>query len=233
MTIGSISSGSTHSAGSSSSSDSSTTLSGNFDTFLQLLTTQLQNQNPLDPLDTNQFTQQLVQFSGVEQQLKTNDFLQALIESNQQTVATNATTQALAFVGKEVTASTTLSNLKDGQASWIYNAAGTSSNAVISITDMDGKTVYSKEAPIVAGEHRFDWDGVGSDGSTVPDGVYQIKIEARDSDGKVIDVSTQMVGTVDSVDFTGDEPFLVIGEGNIALSSVERVTGLKSSTTTD
>ena len=226
MTIGSISGGGTQTTGSSSSNDAATRLSGNFDTFLQLLTTQLKNQNPLDPLDTNQFTQQLVQFSGVEQQLKTNEFLQALIESNQQTAATNATTQALAFVGKEVTASTTLSNLKDGQASWIYNAAKTSNNAVISIKDMDGKTVYSKEAPIVAGEHRFNWDGVGSDGNTVPDGVYQINIEARDADGNAIDVSSQMVGTVDSVDFTGDEPFLVIGDGNIALSSVERVTAL-------
>ncbi len=227
MTIGSITGGTAQSTGSGSASDATTTLSANFNTFLQLLTTQLQNQNPLDPLDTNQFTQQLVQFSGVEQQLKTNQFLQALIESNQHTVATNATTQALAFVGKEVTASTTLSNLKDGQASWIYNAASTSSNAVISIKDMNGSTVYSEESPIVAGEHRFNWDGVGSDGNDVPDGVYQIKIEARDSDGNVIDVSTQMVGTVDSVDFTGDEPFLVIGDGNIALSSVERVTGLQ------
>ena len=55
------------------------TIADNFDTFLQLLTTQLKNQNPLDPLDTNQFTAQLVQFSGVEQQLKTNEFLEALL----------------------------------------------------------------------------------------------------------------------------------------------------------
>ena len=86
------------SSGSSSSLDSSTgtTLAGNFQTFLSLLTTQLQNQNPLDPLDTNQFTQQLVEFASVEQQLKTNDQLTTLVSLQQSTQAT----QALGFVGK-------------------------------------------------------------------------------------------------------------------------------------
>src|SRR5690348_10629695 len=95
-------SGTTAQTSTSSSSSSSTssvtngTLAGNFQTFLTLLTTQLQNQNPLDPLDTNQFTQQLVEFAGVEQQLKTNDQLASLIALQQTTQAT----QALTFVGK-------------------------------------------------------------------------------------------------------------------------------------
>src|SRR5882672_11737048 len=78
----------------------SNTIAGNFDTFLQLLTTQLKNQNPLDPLDTNQFTQQLVQFSSVEQQLKTNDYLSALVAGNTNSVQT----AAVNFIGKTVTA---------------------------------------------------------------------------------------------------------------------------------
>src|SRR5882672_9865366 len=74
------------------------TIAGNFTTFLTLLTTQLKHQNPLDPLDTNQFTSQLVQFAGVEQQLKVNDQLSALVALQQ--TAQNST--ALEFVGKEV-----------------------------------------------------------------------------------------------------------------------------------
>src|SRR3954468_10702584 len=94
-------SGTTQTSSSSSSSSSlgsttGATLAGNFQTFLTLLTTQLQNQNPLDPLDTNQFTQQLVQFAGVEQQLKTNDQLTSLITLQQ----TAQSTEALGFVGK-------------------------------------------------------------------------------------------------------------------------------------
>src|ERR1700712_1251997 len=97
--------------GSSSSSSSSATdratIAGNFDTFLQLLTTQLKNQNPLDPLDTNQFTEQLVQFSSVEQQLKTNDFLSTLVSNNSNSINSNA----VGYIGKTVAASGVRSEL--------------------------------------------------------------------------------------------------------------------------
>ena len=86
---------STGPSGGSLSSTAGTTLAGNFQAFLTLLTTQLQNQNPLDPLDTNQFTQQLVEFASVVQQLKTNDSLSTLVSLQQ----TAQSTQALSFVG--------------------------------------------------------------------------------------------------------------------------------------
>ena len=219
MTIGSI----TGTNGASPLTGASSTIAGNFDTFLQLLTTQLQNQNPLDPLDTNQFTQQLVQFSSVEQQLKTNEFLEALMQANQSTVASNTATQAVSFIGKEVTAETTLSDLSDGQASWRYFADSNAKQTVITVKDAEGNTVYTEEAPILAGENRFDWDGVGNDGETKDDGVYQIHFDARDEDGNTVNVETEMVGIVDSVDFTGDEPFVVVGSAHIALSSISRV----------
>src|SRR6185436_16837280 len=94
-------------------------LANNFNTFLQLLTTQLKNQNPLDPLDTNQFTAQLVQFSSVEQQLKTNDFLSALVAANTNSVQTSA----VGFIGKTVTAAGTRSELVNGQAVWNFKLA--------------------------------------------------------------------------------------------------------------
>src|ERR1700716_1427385 len=82
----------------SSASSAGTTLAGNFQAFLTILTTQLKNQNPLDPLDSNQFTQQLVQFAGVEQQLKSNDQLKTLIDIQKSAQAT----QALIYVGNTV-----------------------------------------------------------------------------------------------------------------------------------
>src|SRR4030088_962846 len=102
------------SSSSSSSSTSGTTLAGNFQTFLTLLTTQLQNQNPLSPLDTNQFTQQLVQFAGVEQQLKTNDQLTALVSLQQ----TAQSTQALGFVGKTAVVDGSTAALTNASATW-------------------------------------------------------------------------------------------------------------------
>src|SRR3954462_13662310 len=108
-----------------SSATDKTTLAGNFNTFLTILTTQLKNQNPLDPMDTNQFTQQLVQFTGVEQQLKSNTYLEALMNASQR--STN--TDAVSYIGKEVTASGTSATLKGGGASWSYNAAANASDA--------------------------------------------------------------------------------------------------------
>src|SRR3954466_7693796 len=120
------------------SSSAGSTLAGNFQSFLTLLTTQLQNQNPLDPLDTNQFTQQLVQFAGVEQQLKTNDQLASMLSLQQ----TAQSTQALTFVGKTATVDGSTALLANGAATWNLGVP-TDSNVSISITNSTGQTVYS------------------------------------------------------------------------------------------
>ncbi len=215
MSIGSI----TGTSSDATLYSSAATIAGNFDTFLQLLTTQLQNQNPLDPLDTNQFTEQLVQFSSVEQQLQTNQYLEALILSSQ----TSATTQAVSFIGKEISASTTLTNLKDGQASWLYNADADAETAYVTIKNSDGDTVYTTEMSLEAGDGRFDWDGIGNSDQKLEDGVYQIQIDARDENGNSVSVSTEMAGVVDGVDYSGAEPYLIVGESYISLSSVTSV----------
>src|SRR5580698_9489069 len=123
-------------AGSSSGSSAAATsalasqqIAGNFQSFLTLLTTQLQNQNPLDPLDTNQFTQQLVEFAGVQQQLNTNDSLATLVSLQQ----TAQSTQALGFVGKTAVVNGNTAALTDSSATWDLSVP-TNSNLNISIT---------------------------------------------------------------------------------------------------
>src|ERR1700755_2209849 len=110
-----------------SNASSRQTIAGNFDTFLQLLTTQLQNQNPLDPLDTNQFTQQLVEFSGVEQQLKTNDLLDSLVTN----AAANRAASAAGYLGATITADGSTTSLSDGAAQWTFNAAKPAAKATM------------------------------------------------------------------------------------------------------
>src|SRR5712675_7899 len=109
------------------------TLAGNFQTFLTLLTTQLKNQNPLDPLDTNQFTQQLVQFAQVEQQLKQNEQLGTLISIEK----TAQQTAALAFVGSNVAVDGQTAPLKNGQATWSFQVPKPST-ATITIKNSTG-----------------------------------------------------------------------------------------------
>ena len=196
------------------------TIAQNFDTFLQLLTTQLRNQNPLDPLDTNQFTQQLVQFTGVEQQLKTNEFLESLMLSGQNT----AKSDAVSYIGKEVTSSGKSGELTDSKpVFWAYSADANAANATVTIKDKNGQVVYSETGPLKAGPGTFRWDGKGSDGNMKPNGVYTVDIKGKDANGKDVKISTASIGVVTAVDFTGDVPVLTVGSRRVAITDVTDV----------
>jgi len=194
------------------------TIADNFETFLTLLTTQLKNQNPLDPLDTNQFTSQLVQFTSVEQQLKTNEFLEAMMLG----AMASANAQAASYLGKTVTASGVRSELTDAGASWSFFTEKPA-DITVTVRSADGNVVFTKQGSVGAGENLFTWDGLGSDGQAKPDGTYSIGIDARDTSGRLVSVSTTMQGTVTGVDFTGSEPVLLVGAARINLSSVMSV----------
>lgn len=219
MSVGSLLGSSGVNPNAPAAPDTRAGIADNFDTFLNILTTQLKNQNPLDPMDTNAFTQQLVQFTGVEQQLKTNTFLEALMNASQN--STN--TDAVSYIGKEVTASGVNSTLKDGGASWAYNAEANVSDAKVTIKDANGNVVYSETGSLNQGPGNFLWDGVGSDGNLRPDGVYSITIDGKNLAGKNVTISTSTVGVVSAVDFSGAEPILTVGGSKIRLSDVSAV----------
>ncbi|MDJ1158118.1 flagellar hook capping FlgD N-terminal domain-containing protein [Chelatococcus sp. SYSU_G07232] len=197
----------------------SKTIAGNFDQFLLLLTTQLKNQNPLDPLNTNEFTQQLVQFASVEQQIKTNDTLSALVSSTQ----ASTVTMALSFVGAEVTADGAASSLKGGKAEWTLNAARAASEASIVVKDRSGNVVYKETRALAAGAQKFTWDGRTSTGSTAPDGDYTISVTARDTTGQTVSVNTEITGRVDGVDLSGSAPVLTVGSIKVPLTGVKSI----------
>ena len=224
MTVDSVSSSS--GATPSSLTGSATTIAENFDTFLTLLTTQLKNQNPLEPLDTNQFTQQMVQFTSVEQQLKTNEFLEALVLGNQSTEAAvyNAANQAVGLIGKTVVAESTVSSLEDGKASWTYTTSKDAPNTQITIRNASGGVVFQQELALEEGQGTFEWDGKDASGLEYPDGLYSITIDAKDANGDHVSVLSQVRGVVSSVDLTGSEPILSVGGSRITLASVLSVT---------
>jgi flagellar basal-body rod modification protein FlgD len=194
-----------------------TGLADNFQTFLTLLTTQLQNQNPLDPLDTNQFTQQLVQFAGVEQQLKSNDQLKSLIDIEKSAQAT----QALIYVGNTVAVDGS-SQQFNGSATWNLKAAK-DSTASITITNSTGQTVYSGKYPLGQGNASFVWDGMGNDGTQWPAGTYKLTATAKDTAGKDVAIATEIQGVVDSVDLTSTPALLSIGGQNYTTDQIRRV----------
>lgn len=205
--------GSTNSSSSLASSRQS--IADNFDSFLQILTTQLKNQNPLDPMDTNQFTQQLVQFTGVEQQLKTNEFLEAMVLSNQN----SGQSAAVGYIGKTVTASGVKSELGATGAKWHF-AVDEAATINVTVKDAAGNVVFTKQGNVPSGESIFTWDGLSSDGKEMPDGTYSINIQAKNADGKMVGVATEMTGEVTGVDFTGSEPVLLVGSARVNMSAV-------------
>jgi flagellar basal-body rod modification protein FlgD len=208
----------TSAATTSQSAVSRSTIANNFDTFLLLLTTQLKNQNPLDPLDTNQFTQQLVQFAGVEQQIRSNESLEALVNLNK----TSQLSTAMNYVGATVTADGATSALKDNVATW-YITSPRAASATINITDATGNVVFTRETTLDSGTYSYTWDGKKSDGTTAPEGQYTIKINAKDTNGQGVTVSTQFSGVVDAVDLSGSEPLLMIGTALLSLDKIKAV----------
>jgi flagellar basal-body rod modification protein FlgD len=210
---------SSSSSSSSLSSTTGSTLAGNFQTFLTLLTTQLQNQNPLDPLDTNQFTQQLVQFAGVEQQLKTNTELSTLVTLQQ----TAQATQALNFVGKTAVVDGSTATMTSSSATWHLNVPS-SSTVDISITNSSGQTVFTGKYTAGAGSDvPFTWNGQGNDGTQWPDGKYTLTAAGKDASGNSVGISSQVQGTVSSVDLTQSPPLLMIGGQTYTVSQVKSI----------
>ena len=197
----------------------SQSIAGNFDTFLQLLTTQLQNQDPLSPLDTTQFTQQLVEFASVEQQVNMNTNLQTLISMQQ----TSEATSALQLVGNTVTVNgnaAALSNATNSPATWSINASGPGTGTV-TITSSAGTTAYTGTVAVNAGTQSYTWNGVGSSGQTWPDGTYTMTISATGANGQPVTTTTQVQGVVTAVNINQNPPTLTVSGQNVPISQIQ------------
>jgi flagellar basal-body rod modification protein FlgD len=221
MTVASISSGVTSaitSATTSSNAVDQETLAKNFSQFLTLLTTQLKHQNPLEPLDTNQFTQQLVQFAQVEQQLKQNDQLATLVALQK----TAQSTAALGFVGETVVVDGSTASLANGQANWSLNVPKPAT-VTVNIKNSTGQNVFSGSYSMLAGVNDFTWDGKSSNGTQWPAGNYTMTVTAKDVSGQAITVPTEVEGVVNSADLTKTPPMLSIAGQDFTLDKVKRV----------
>ena len=216
---------------SSSSNASSATnssldqLAGNFNSFLSLLTTQLQNQDPLDPLDTNQFTQQLVEFASVQQQVDMNTNMQTLISLQQ----TSEASSAMQMIGSNITLNASSSALTStAPASWNLSSAGPATGNV-TITNSSGTVVYTGTTSLNSGSNAYTWNGTGNTGQTWPAGQYTIAVTATSASGQAVTVTPQVTGTVTGVDLTQNPPQLIVGGQDYAMSAVQ---GVNSSTST-
>jgi flagellar basal-body rod modification protein FlgD len=188
------------------------------DDFLNLLVAQLQNQDPLNPTDSTEFTSQLAQFSSLEQLGNINSNLETL--QLYQSSINNS--QAVSFIGKEIVAKGDTVLLENGTAAECQADLPTdASGALVSIYTDTGEFVKSFETgPLSAGRQTFAWDGTGQDGKPVPDGVYHFDMLATDADGSQIDATLLTHGAVTGVGFKDNTAFLSTASGQVALNDV-------------
>lgn len=201
---------------------SSNKLAEDFDQFLTLLTTQLKNQDPTNPLDTNEFTNQLVLFTQTEQLVQSNSNLEDLITLSEGAQMANAAS----YIGKVVDAQGNTIHLKDGESIYNYRLPQTADKVTINIIDESGKVVRTETGEVDAGVHTFVWDGKDTDGNLMPDGPYKMSVTALDSAGKSMGVTTSVTGTVDGVSVNSGKIVLSVNGVEIP---IEQVTGIRDS----
>lgn len=196
-----------------------TGLASNFETFMTLLTAQLRAQDPLSPLDTKDFTNQLVQFSGVEQQLKTNQLLSSLTT----TLGQNSGAIAVSYLGKEATANTNLSAIENGNASWNYQVPTGAASVNLKIYDSNKKLVSTQSGDNSQGAKTFEWNGNTNTGSRLTSGEFTLEIEALNATGASLTIPITKKGIITNVDMSGEETKVRIGGTDVKLSTISKI----------
>jgi flagellar basal-body rod modification protein FlgD len=194
-------------------------LADTFDSFLTLLTAQLTHQDPLEPLDPNEFTDQLVNFTNVEQSIATNKNLEQLLASYQ----SNELASAVSFIGKTVEAPGSTSVLNKGSARWSYQLGSEAQATTLKVLDSTGKTVFQAVGQTSLGRHDFEWDGNDAFGNPLPDGAYTLAVSAADSQNTAIDTTTNLIATAQAVLTQDGVNKVDVGGFTVPLSSIVAV----------
>ncbi|WP_417483407.1 flagellar hook assembly protein FlgD [Maricaulis sp.] len=195
---------------------SQASLANNYEMFLSLLTSQMKNQDPLDPLDSTQFVDQLVSFSGVEQQIAQNQNLESLLILQSAT----AQTSSVSYIGRVATAETPQSRLQGGAASWQYELPESAKTTSLVIKDSSDRVVYRGSGETSTGVHDFTWDGKTTSGADAPEGIYTMEISAVDDDGGSIAAEIRASARVTGIDLSGSEVMVEMGGVEVPLSSI-------------
>lgn len=189
-----------------------------FNMFLKLLTTQMQNQDPLDPMDTSQYTQQLVQYSQVEQSMQQTGVLRDILS---RLTATDMA-QAAGFIGREVEFDTNVAGLTGKPAEWSYSMPREAASVTATVINSSGRTVASQVLE-PGSEGRFAWDGALAAGGAAPHGTYSLALKALDSNGNAVSAQVRSVGVVSSVSASSGNVMLTVNGAELPSSALVSV----------
>jgi flagellar basal-body rod modification protein FlgD len=208
---------------------SSTTLGK--DDFLTLLCAQLENQNPLDPTDTSAFTDQLAQYTQVEELMNVNENLETMIENA--TASDESTTNPTDYIGMQVTGEVNTMTIEDGSVTSGFYTLSEAAEVAIVISDADGNLVTTlSEGQQSAGSFLITWDGTDSSGDAVDEGTYTYSVMANAGSGYE-EVTSTVTGTVDAVAYQNGTAYLVVGGVLLDPSSLTSVTDADATASDD
>jgi len=193
------------------------TLAEDFNQFLTLLTTQLQNQDPLSPMDSTEFTNQLVQFSQVEQAINSNAKLDNLVQLQ----INNAASAALGYVGLDVSyVSAEIAFDGSTAVDMRYSLDDPATLSKINIYDEGNQLIYTADAEKSAGVHDFTWDGRDMNGQLVPAGTYVLTVDSFDAEDNQIDTTTVVTGRVKGIETQDGVTYALVGERAVPITSI-------------
>ncbi|NVJ69698.1 MAG: gliding motility-associated C-terminal domain-containing protein [Alphaproteobacteria bacterium] len=192
-------------------------LANDFDDFLTLLTTQLQNQDPTSPMDSTEFTNQLVQFSSVEQQIRSNQNLETLGAL----MAINNITNVTNFLGSDALILADTGD-HDGTSgiTWEYQNPKVADDITLEVLNEEGHVVYSQDGKDSIGLHTFKWDGLDNNGNAAPEGNYTLRIKATDEEQESFSPPIAVQETIHSVDTSGLDPVFRVGPNVVTQSEI-------------
>lgn len=219
-TAAAASTGSSANNNTSKSASAGVKLSGDINTFLKLLVTQLKNQDPLNPTDSNQFTQQLAQYSQVEQTIQSNSNLEKLISQQDK----NALSNAVNYIGKSVTTNDNQLVLSNGTARFSYAISDNPATATIKIADSKGNVVRQINATTSNDTYDLAWDGKNDAGVALPNGIYTLTVSTADAKGTSKNLSTTVFNPVNGIKTVNNQPVLTSDDKEITLDKVLSVT---------
>ena len=191
-------------------------LAEDFDDFLVLLTTQLQNQDPMDPMDSAEFTNQLVSFTAVEQQIQTNQNLETLADLSR----LNNVGSVASYLGNEALIEAPSGDHTTDGISWQYSNNDATESLVLRVVNEAGSTVYERTGNTGLGVHEFNWDGYNNAGTLMEPGNYSLEISAVDDAGDTLKPGIAVQETITAVDTTGLEPMFTIGPNTVGQTSI-------------
>ena len=195
----------------SKSAEAGAKLEDDLNRFLNILVTQLQNQDPLDPLDANEFTSQLVQFASVEQQIYQNSNLEKMLNLQE----TSQISDMVDFIGNRVEFFGQKLPLENGVAEFSYVIPAGVSEATVNISNSSGMNVFYNDADTNQGKHTIKWDGMDKNGRQLPDGEYTVLVSAKDGQGNLSQVEHLMTGSVNGAGVDDGVVKLFIGDSII------------------